>query len=107
MFVILGKKGRMEEEKIDSLVRLGMLYGWNENFQLRRRCIWSPLSNIGRQLEKETKKKLKNLKLFRQHLKKQWRLSNSAAFVSFFFFLSLSFRDRVNCADDVIALTKG
>ena len=64
MFVILGKKGRMEEEKIDSLVRLGMLYGWNENFQLRRRCIWSPLSNIGRQLEKGNEKKIKKSETF-------------------------------------------
>lgn len=64
MFVILGKKGRMEEEKIDSLVRLGMLYGWNENFQLRRRCIWSSLSNIGRQLEKGNEKKIKKSETF-------------------------------------------
>jgi len=68
MFVILGKKGRMEEEKIDSLVRLGMLYGWNENFQLRRRCIWSPLSNIGRQLEKGNEKKIKKSENFSKTL---------------------------------------
>lgn len=37
---------------------------WNGNFQLRRRCIWSPLSNIGRQLEKGNEKKIKKSETF-------------------------------------------